>query len=130
MCERFKSWQSNLSLYGSFIIDSVDDTIHSDGDVTIEDGYFHLKSGDDGVHADDNLWISGGEIIIEESYEGLESSYMEISGGEIYINASDDGINVAGGNDNSGNSGKRGPDFFGGADLSNELHITRWIYRD
>lgn len=47
---------------GNFIIDSADDTIHSNGYVEINGGTFVIASGDDGIHADANLVINGGDI--------------------------------------------------------------------
>lgn len=105
---------TGLQLYGgNFTIDSADDTIHANGNVTVAGGSFALSSGDDGIHADESLAISGGTIQISESYEGLEALYIAISGGTIDITSSDDGINAAGGTDESGFGGNRG-DKFGG----------------
>ena len=56
--------------------------------------------------------ISGGNINISQSYEGIEGLSIEIAGGEISLVSSDDGLNAAGGNDNSGFGG-RGGDSFG-----------------
>jgi hypothetical protein len=92
---------------GNFIIDSADDTIHSNGYVEINGGTFVIASGDDGIHADANLVINGGDINITKSYEGLESAdaNITINNGNIHIVSSDDGINVAGGGDNMGMGG-------------------------
>ena len=98
---------------GSYIIDSQDDCIHSNGNITISGGTFKMSSGDDGIHADSDLVISGGDIDITKSYEGLEGSKIVISGGEISIVASDDGINAAGGNDGSAMNGRPGMGWFG-----------------
>ncbi|MCC8161259.1 MAG: carbohydrate-binding domain-containing protein [Oscillospiraceae bacterium] len=81
---------------GSFILDSSEDTIHSDGDVTIDGGTFEISAGDDAVHADVNLVISPDSMNITECYEGLEGAYITINGGEISIVSSDDGINASG----------------------------------
>lgn len=86
---------------GTFSIDSVDDALHSNGNLTISGGDFRISTGDDGVHADDALAIDAGDIRIERSYEGLEGATVEISGGEIVLTASDDGVNAAGGSDNN-----------------------------
>ena len=59
---------------GTFVIDSADDALHANGDVTIAAGTFELSTGDDGVHADGTLAISGGTIAVKTSYEGLEGS--------------------------------------------------------
>lgn len=88
-------------LGGTFVIDTVDDSIHSDVNVLISGGDFAISSGDDGIHANEELAISGGNISVNNSYEGLEATTVKISGGNVKINASDDGINSAGGNDQS-----------------------------
>lgn len=87
---------------GNFNIDSEDDAVHSNDSVAVASGKFEISAGDDGIHADNKLEIYGGDIDIAKSYEGLESTEMTIDGGTIDIVASDDGINVSGGNDNSG----------------------------
>ena len=78
---------------GTYQIDSADDSIHSNANITIADGTYTLATGDDGVHADDALIVNGGTITVTESYEGLA---VTINDGTIDITASDDGINTAG----------------------------------
>ena len=82
---------------GTYQIDSADDSIHSNANITIADGTYTLETGDDGVHADDALIVNGGTITVTESYEGLEGLMVTINDGTIDITASDDGINAAGG---------------------------------
>lgn len=93
---------------GNFAVSSGDDTIHSNSNIEIGGGTFLLNSGDDGIHADGNLKINGGEIKILESYEGLEGQSMDICAGTISVKADDDGLNAAGGNDQSGFYGPGG----------------------
>lgn len=81
---------------GDFIIDSQDDAIHSNDTVLINGGSYDISTGDDAVHADSVLTVAGGEILIQTSYEGLESTVLTVNGGNIEINATDDGINAAG----------------------------------
>lgn len=107
-----KAVKSGLSMTvngGTFIIDSQDDSFHSNGDLSINGGIFTVNSGDDAFHADSGLTVSGGEIDVQSSYEGLEGNQIDITGGNIKIVSSDDGLNAAGGNDMSG---------FGGMDKS------------
>ena len=99
---------------GTFTIDSADDAVHSNTSAVIRDGTLTLSTGDDGIHADEYLTISGGMIVILKSYEGLEALNIEICGGDITMTCSDDGINAAGGTDNSGTGGMFGGDQFGG----------------
>jgi len=70
---------------GKYSLDSADDTIHSNANITISDWEFTLASGDDGIHADSATTISGGTIDITESYEGIEGLSIDITGGETYV---------------------------------------------
>ena len=97
---------------GTFILDTADDSIHSNDTAVISGGEISITSGDDGIHADTQLDIEGGTINITKSYEALESSEINIKAGEINAVASDDGINVAGGNDTSTANGGFGQDQF------------------
>ena len=99
---------------GTFTIDSADDAVHSNTNITVGDGTFEIASGDDAFHADETLTITSGTISITESYEGLEGLHIDVSGGDITLVASDDGLNAAGGTDQSGFGGMRGNDQFGG----------------
>ncbi len=98
---------------GSFTMDCADDAVHSNSNVTLTGGSFCIATGDDGFHADETLSIQAGTIQITESYEGLEGLHVQVSGGDVVLVASDDGINAAGGTDQSGFGGNRG-DMFGG----------------
>lgn len=102
---------------GSFTIDSQDDAVHSNTGVAITGGSLSISVGDDGIHADDSVYIGNGLIRIATCYEGVEGMRIDIAGGEIDIIASDDGINVAGGNDQSS----------GGQDMFAELDGARFI---
>jgi hypothetical protein len=87
---------------GTFVIDSADDAIHSNGSLVIDGGTFIISTGDDAMHADSTLEINGGKISITDSFEGIESAVITTNDGDIRIISSDDGINLAGGNDGSG----------------------------
>lgn len=97
---------------GEIIVDSYDDSIHSNGNISITGGKTELSTGDDGIHADTKLVISEGEITVLKSYEGLESAEIIIDGGTMDLTSSDDGINAAGGADSSGTGGFMGGDMF------------------
>ena len=100
---------------GTFVLNTADDSIHSDGNINITWGTFEISSGDDGVHADQYL-ILGKENVdnslidlkVTKSYEGLEGSYIYIYSGTYNIVASDDGINSAGDTDEECEQGGNG----------------------
>jgi hypothetical protein len=103
---------------GTVTADCADDAVHSNMNITVNGGSFTISTGDDAFHADTYLIINGGTINILESYEGLESSVVTINDGYIHLESSDDGINIAGGNDD-------GPaDPFAPPDEGMWLHIN------
>ena len=119
---------------GTFVIDSVDDAIHSDGTVTITGGVFMIDSGDDGMHAETDLVLGtkGGTIArdpdvnILTSYEGLEGATVTIESGNYSIQAKDDGVNAAGGSSNGPGGSGWFPGVFpgGGGNDRNKYNIT------
>ena len=109
-----KAANSLLISGGTFKIDSADDSVHSDASVTINGGTFEIASGDDAIHAEETLTVTAGTFNITESYEGLEALNIDVKGGEFKIVASDDGLNAAGGTDQSGTTGGRDGMFGGG----------------
>lgn len=115
--ESYKGLKAGKDIYitgGVFNIDSKDDCIHSNGTITIAGGKYTLASGDDGIHADTDLAIYGSSTVltVNKSYEGIEATNIIISDGSISVTATDDGINAAGGNDNSSSSGRPGAGSF------------------
>ena len=90
---------------GMIVINSEDDSVHSNGSITITAGNLTFSSDDDAVHADENLQIDGGSIQILQSYEGLEGKSVVINDGTISLVSADDGINANGGADSSGFGG-------------------------
>ena len=98
---------------GTFSLNSADDAVHTDAAVDVTGGSFEIKTGDDAFHSGDVLSITAGLISISDSYEGLEALSIDISGGDITLVSSDDGLNAAGGNDESGFGGHHGGDMFG-----------------
>ena len=92
---------------GSFTIDSADDAIHSNLSLTLNGGTFTIASGDDAFHAEDTLTVTAGTMEISTCYEGLEALHIDVQGGNIKLVASDDGLNAAGGTDQSGSTGGR-----------------------
>ncbi|WP_338788617.1 carbohydrate-binding domain-containing protein [Metabacillus sp. FJAT-53654] len=90
---------------GTFTIDSLEDALHSDQDVSISDGKVLISTGDDGIHGDTNVAINGGEINIDKSKEGIEGMNITIADGTIHVNAADDGVNNNGGSSEFGMPG-------------------------
>ena len=90
---------------GTIVINSEDDSVHSNGSITITAGDLTISSDDDAVHADENLQIDSGSIQILQSYEGLEGKSVVINDGTISLVSADDGINANGGADSSGFGG-------------------------
>lgn len=109
---------------GTFLIDSADDAIHSNGDLTLCGGTLTMLTGDDGFHADNALVIRDGTADIQKSYEGLEGLTIDILGGNIKIIADDDGLNAAGGTDQSGFGGPRGDNFSSTSSSDSYIHIA------
>ncbi len=104
---------------GIITADCQDDAIHAGGDLAVNGGTIQLATGDDGLHSDTSVTVAGGSLEIETGYEGIEGNNVEISGGKIQICVTDDGINAAGGNDQSGFGGFAGRgDMFGSSDSS------------
>lgn len=97
---------------GTLHIDSSDDSIHANCDVTINGGSIEIASGDDAIHADRALTINDGDIYITTSFEGLEGATVTIRDGRIHVGALDDGINTSGGNDGSSVNGRPGQNGF------------------
>lgn len=82
-------------LRGSFELDTLDDSIHSNGIILISGGSFLISSGDDGLHGDSQIEINGGTLDISTCYEGIESASITINDGSIHIAALDDGLNAS-----------------------------------
>ena len=102
---------------GEFHLNTSDDAVHSDYNITITKGKFEIISGDDAVHADQYLILGEKDqtddsllnITILKSYEGLEGAQVYIYSGTYYVLSSDDGINSAGDDENCQNEGNIGP---------------------
>ena len=108
-----KATNDIVILSGVFVIDTLDDSIHSNKSIKINAGSFDLSSMDDGIHADSSIIINDGKIEINQCYEGIEAQNITINDGVISLYASDDGFNCAGGVDQDENfKPGRGPDQF------------------
>ena len=137
------SWnETNITIFlkitgGNFVLDTADDSIHSDGNITITGGKFTISSGDDAVHADQNLILGeknadNSMIVMNiiKSNEGLEGSQVYLYSGTYNIIASDDGINAAGDIDEEcngpgGNNGPNGNKPGGNQPRQNQNNLKR-----
>lgn len=97
----FKSESLLAIADGSFTIDTVDDSLHSGGDIGIAGGKFNLRSGDDAIHSGANILIENGNFEMPYCHEGIEGVTVTIKNGNYSINSSDDGINATNGESES-----------------------------
>ncbi len=102
-CKGIKGVTEVLISGGTFNINSADDALHSNYNLTVTGGDFTIYTGDDGLHADYILTLGtedGGfdthTIDILHSYEGLEGSVIYMLSGTQYVYSTDDGLNAAG----------------------------------
>lgn len=91
---------------GTVKIDAADDALHSDVSLVINGGSFTIASGDDALHAEEVLTVTNCTLEVSTCYEGLEAHEIYLSGGDLQLVCTDDGINAAGGNDDSGSGGR------------------------
>ncbi len=86
---------------GSFELDCLDDGVHSGGDISFSPLSMSISSGDEGVQATGRFSMLGGELKISKSREGIEGKDIYFKNGSAYVAAFDDGVNAAGGADDS-----------------------------
>lgn len=96
---------------GTYQLATADDGIHCNGNIYVCGGTYSINSGDDGIHADDQTVVLDGKIDITNCYEGIEGQSVTIQDGTIKIVSNDDGLNAAGGNDQS-SMGRPGENTF------------------
>lgn len=102
-CKGIKGIKSVYISGGTFDINSADDALHSNYNLTVTGGNYTIYTGDDGLHADYILTLGVDDgaddthtIDILHSYEGLEGSVINVLSGTQYVYSTDDGLNAAG----------------------------------
>lgn len=108
---------------GEFQITAGDDGMQASSLAQIADGKYRIGAVDDGIHADAEASVHRGELTISECYEGIEGQTVAITGGIISIISEDDGLNAAGGNDQSSFAGGQREDPFA-VDEDSEIRIS------
>lgn len=108
---------------GEFQITAGDDGMQASSFAQIADGKYQIGAVDDGIHADAEASVHRGELTISECYEGIEGQTVAITGGTISIISEDDGLNAAGGNDQSSFAGGQREDPFA-VDEDSEIRIS------
>lgn len=109
-----KAGRSLIINDGNITANCADDTLHSNETAEINGGTLNLSSGDDGIHAGSQLDINSGEITILKSYEGIESTVININDGTIHLTASDDGFNASEGSSDIDTAAQFGGGMGGG----------------
>ncbi len=94
-----------LTLAGNFVLNTAEDAIHSNSDVTINGGTCLISAADDGIHATTNVVINSSGINITKSEEGIEAKYITINSGDINLVSSDDCTNATAGRRTESNDG-------------------------
>ena len=91
---------SEIIIYnGNFIVNTPDDSFHSDGNLTLINGNYTIYSSSDAIQAFDYLLIGeknsveGPNISIMNCKEGIEGKNLVINSGKINIKSKNDGIN-------------------------------------
>ena len=120
-CKGLKAGSTLTLEGGTFTLDTADDALHANGGVTVKGGTYQLSTGDDALHADNALTVLDGDISIPQCYEGLEGLTVTVSGGRIALVSDDDGLNAAGGQDQSGFGG---PGSFGQDNFSSQSQAS------
>jgi hypothetical protein len=93
-CKGIKGVTSVVISGGTFnTINSADDGVHSNGNVTISSpASLTIATHDDAIHADGTVHIISGSITITKSFEGIEGANITIDDGTIGVVSSDDAI--------------------------------------
>lgn len=93
-----KAEQTILVFGGTVTINSADDAVHSNNDITVTgNSVLEIAAGDDGIHADASITVNGGSINITQSYEGIESAEITVKDGTVRLVSTDDGFNASDG---------------------------------
>jgi hypothetical protein len=94
-----------VSLSGTFNLNTAEDAIHSDTDVTLNTGKYAISAADDGIHATTNIVINNADISISKSEEGIEAKFITYNSGNIKVVSNDDCSNSTNGQRTEANDG-------------------------
>lgn len=102
-CKGLKAAKALTVSGGTFLFDTADDALHTNGDLSVTKGTLSISTGDDALHADNALVVgetnqddaNAPTIQVAACYEGLEGTTVDIYSGDINIIASDDAVNAA-----------------------------------
>jgi hypothetical protein len=92
---------------GSFVINSADDALHSDNEVSLNGGTFTISTGDDAIHADKSIVLKADSLNILTSYEGIESASIDFVSGYMSLVTTDDGFNSTMGSPSENDDGSK-----------------------
>ena len=83
---------------GTFVTDTVDDSIHSNSDILITSGQFDLRTGDDGINSAGGTDSSGfgGARPGQEQFASSSDSFITINGGDFVIVSTGDCVDSNG----------------------------------
>ncbi len=94
-----------VTLAGTFNLNTAEDAIHSDTDVTLNAGTFAISAADDGIHATTNIVINNSNISITKSEEGIEAKFITYNNANISVVSNDDCSNSTNGQRTEANDG-------------------------
>ena len=90
-----KSKEDMLLSNSNITVNSVDDALHSDKNLTAESCTVTIRTNDDGIHSELALTLKSSTVTSELSYEGLEAQEIVLDNSTADITSTDDGLNAA-----------------------------------
>ncbi len=81
---------------GTFVLNTKDDCIHSDGTVTLSGGSYTLSTLGDALRATTDLALTGGTFTVTTCQDGIQATNIVISGGTATLTVAQSGIQAKG----------------------------------